>query len=247
MTANPMVQSILNDISIKVYQGSAYGKTGSRKERLLVLLCGSDHESEKVLKALDRAAERFGPLTVVLTAHGQRFYPAERLLKRESIGRVYLEAEHQDFEPWLKAVDRIWCPNITQSSLVKLSRGITDSLATCLLWWGLSMQKPVVLTLNAATHRTDSLPEAHGMRSLVETAVCQTADLGAELTRNYCWDPQGAVTETAAAPLAAKLIHEGNLTEQAGPQKRLTLTKGQLITPAARDLAKARGIDIVWK
>ena len=33
----------------------------------------------------------------------------------------------------------------------------------------------------------------------------------------------------------------------AGEQKKLILTKGQLITPAARDMARDRGIEITWK
>lgn len=249
MTANPLVKSILDEISIKIYQGSDYDgrKTAVKNKRPLVLLCGSDFERDKVLGALDRAAQKYGPLTVVLTRSAERFYPAEALSGRGSVSRVFLESDHSDMERWLKSVNQVWCPNITQNTLVKLSHGITDSMGTCLLWWALSLQKPVTLTLNAASHWTARLPGNHAMCNLLEEAVKQVETFGAHVTTEYGWDGQIEALEAVPTPITVKLIHEGNLMEQSGTQKKLTLKKGQLITPAARDLAKARGIEIQWQ
>lgn len=249
MTANPLVKSILDEIAIKIYQGSEYDgkKSAAKNERPLVLLCGSDFEKDRVLGAIDLAAQKYGPLTVALTSNAERFYPADALKKRAGIGRVYLEADHGDMERWLGSVKRVWCPNITQTTLVKLSRGITDSMATCLLWWALSMEKPVILTIGAASRRIGKLPGNHPMCLLLDEAVRQVEAFGAQMTDEYSWNPKSEASETISSPLAVRLIHESNLLEQAGVQKKLTLTKGQLITPAARDMAKARGIEIHWK
>lgn len=249
MTADQLVKSILDEISIKVYQGSEYGRTkpNAKNGRPLVLLCGSDFQKEQVLAALDKAARQYGPLTVALTSSAERFFPAEALRKRESVSRVYLESDHGELDRWLQTVQRVWCPNITQKTLVKLSQGITDSLGTCLLWWALSLEKPVSLTVNAACHRTAALPGTHAMCRLLDDAVSKVQEFGARISTEFDWVNDAKPTETAPCPPSVKLIHEGNLAEQAGPEKRLTLTKGQLITPAAKDLAKARGIDIQWK
>lgn len=249
MTANPLVKSILDEISIKVYQGSDYGggNSAGKSGRPLVLLCGSDYEKDKVLGAIDRAAKKHGPLTVALTRNAEKFFPAEALKTRESVSRVYLESDHGDMERWLKSVKTVWCPNITQNTLVKLSRGITDSLGTCLLWWALSLEKPVVLTMNAASHWTARLPGNHAMCLLLEEAGRQAEAFGARMTTDYCWDPALELSEGIVEQVAVRLIHEGNLMALAGTQKKLNICKGQLITPAARDLAKARGIELQWK
>lgn len=250
MTANPLVKSILDDISIKIYQGSDYdGKTAAAKsQRPLVLLCGSDFEKDQVLKALDETARKYGPLTVALTRHAERFYPVEALRKRDSISRVFTESDDQDMERWLKSVHRIWCPNVTQNTVVKLSKGMTDSMSTCLLWWGLTMEKPVTLTVNAASHWTARLPGNHAMCMVLDEALKQVEAFGARMVTDYSGDlPQAEPDEVLTNPASIRLIHESNLMAAAGLQKKLTLTKGQLITPAARDMARDRGIEITWK
>ncbi len=248
MTANPLIQSILDEISIKIYQGSDYDgkKSAAKNQRPLVLLCGSDFDKDQVLGAMDRAAQKHGALTVVLTRNAEKFFPPEVLKKRDGVSRVYLESDHGDMERWLKSVKRVWCPNITQNTLVKLSRGITDSLGTCLLWWALTQEKPVTLTLNAASHWTAKLPGNHAMCMVLDEAAKQVEAFGAHITTEYCWDLKTETPETVSTPSAVRLIHEGNLVAEAGTQKKLTLTKGQLITPAAKDLAGARGIEITW-
>lgn len=249
MTANPLVKSILDEISIKIYQGSDYDgrKAAAKNQRPLVLLCGSDFEKDQVLKALDRAAQKYGPLTVALTRHAERFYPAETLRKRDSVGKVFTESDDGDMERWLKSVHRIWCPNVTQNTLVKLSKGMTDSMSTCLLWWGLTMEKPVTLTINAASHWTAKLPGNHAMCMVLDEALKQVEAFGARMITDYCEDPQEPASEAPATLTGVRLIHEGNLMAEAGTQKKLTLSKGQLITPAAKDMASARGIEITWK
>lgn len=246
MTVNPMVESILDEISIKVCQGSVYaGKKGAAGGRPLVLLCGSDFEKEEVLKALDGAAKLYGPLVVALTGSAESFFSADALRKRESISRVLLESDRNEMGRWLKSVKRVWCPNISQSTLIKLSHGITDSMGTCLLWWALSFQIPVTLTVNAACRWTARLPENHAMTHVLEEAVKRVEAFGAVLTTRYSWEAQDAGEPlTSEAVKSVKLIHEGNLMELAGKSKKLVLLKGQLITPAARDMAKARGIEI---
>lgn len=246
MTVNPMVESILDEISIKVCQGSVYaGRKGAADGRPLVLLCGSDFEKDEVLKALDVAAKRYGPLTVALTASAEAFFSAEALKKRESVSRVLLESDRSEMGRWLKSVKRVWCPNVSQSTLSKLSHGITDSMGTCLLWWALSFQLPVILTVNAACRWTARLPENHPMIQVLDEAAKKVESFGATLTTRYSLEEQGeADTPSLEVTKSVKLIHEGNLMALAGKEKRLTLSKGQLITPAARDLAKIRGVEI---
>ncbi len=246
MTVNPLVESILDEISIKVCQGSVYaGRKGAAGSRPLVLLCGSDFEKEEVLKALDAAAKSHGPLVVALTASAEAFFSADALKKRGSVSRVLLESDRSEMGRWLKSVKQLWCPNISQSTLTKLSHGITDSMGTCLLWWALSFQIPVTLTVNAACRWTARLPESHPMIQVLDEAVKKVETFGAILTTHYSWEIHDD-QETPSSPVtkSVKLIHEGNLMALAGKAKELTLSKGQLITPAARDLAKARGIEI---
>jgi hypothetical protein len=245
MTVNPLVESILDEIAIKVIQGNAYtGKKSSAAGRPLVLLCGSDFEREQVLKALDAAAKASGPLTVALTRSAEAFFKVEDLKKRASVSRVLLESDRDDMGRWLKSVKQVWCPNVTQNTLVKLSQGMTDSMGTCILWWALSYQIPVTLNVSSACRWTARLPKNHAMTLVLDEAAKRVEAFGAQLTTEYGWK---AELETAARPPenhSVKLVHEGNLMDLVGTQKKLTLSKGQLITPAARDLAKARGIEI---
>lgn len=246
MTLNPLVESILDEISIKVCQGSVYsGSKASGGGRPLVLLCGSDFEKEEVLKALDAAAKDHGPLVVALTASAEAFFSAEALRKRESVSRVLLESDRSEMGRWLKSVKRVWCPNVSQSTLTKLSHGITDSMGTCLLWWALSFQLPVTLTVNAACRWTARLPENHPMTEVLQEAAKKVEAFGAILTTQYTWAVHGETEAVPSAPAkTVKLIHEGNLMALVGKDKKLVLFRGQLITPAARDLAKARKIEI---
>lgn len=244
MTANPLVKDILDNISIKVFRGSEYdGPRAGAGKAPLVLLCGSDFEKEKVLKALDEASETFGPLVVALTRSGEGFFDPERLRQRKSVRRVVTEAEHGDAAQWLKGAGSVWCPNVTQNTLVKLSQGLTDSLGPCLLWWALSMQLPVRLNVSSCRRWTERLPQGHPMGQLLEETIRKVVSFGAECD-SACCAGQAPQPEAGVSASAVRLIHEGNLLELAGTQKKLTLAKGQLITPAARDLAKARGIEI---
>lgn len=244
MTANPLVKDILEGISIKVCRGSEYqGPRAGAGKAPLVLLCGSDHDQAKVLKSLEEAAAVHGPLTVALTRNAELFFPVETLRQHKSIRRVVTEADHGDMGLWLKTAGSVWCPNITQNTLVKLSQGLTESLGPCILWWALSAQLPVVLQTGACTKWTARLPQGHPMGQVVAEAIRKVEAFGAQILSDCQWGAEAATPQVSEVS-AVRLIHEGNLLELAGTQKRLTVAKGQLITPAARDLAKAKGIEI---
>lgn len=244
MTDNQLVRGILEDISIKVCQGSSYEGRRSSSSRTLVLLCGSDYRKAEVLKAMDAAARECGPLTVALTGNAESFFSPESLKQREAIGRVLVESDFKDMDRWLKNIGRVWCPNITQNTLVKVSRGITDSLGPCLLWWALSKGIPVQLAPESASHTTASLPENHPMKGIVREALKQVLSFGAVLAAEGKAEATEVVVKKEAGVQFVKLIHEGNLLSVAGTGKSLALAKGQLITPAARDMAKTMGIEI---
>lgn len=247
MIANDLVKGILDNISIKVYSGETYkGPIGSTT-RVLVLLCGSDFEKNTILKRIDQMVAEGCALTVVLSPNAEDFYSAESLKGRLGAGQVYTQKDRSGMERWLKSVQGLWCPNVTQSTLAKLSMGITDSLATCLIWRALAMEKSVMLTVNAAAHWTANLPEGHEMKKMLQDHLKKLEAFGAQLTTTYMIAEDMPVEAVQATSSDVRLVHEGNLLELVGTQKMLVLKKGQLITPAAKDLAKSRGIKLDWK
>jgi len=249
MTANDLVKGILNDISIKVYQGKEYsGGSTTRKKRGAILLCGSNHNRPQVLKSILQAGLDEGSVTVLITRSGEMFFSAKDFEGKTGISRVLMESQNPNSGGILKQIDWLWCPNITQASLAKLATGITDTMAVCTLWAMLAAQKPVRLTVDGVVRRAEALPQGHPMRQLMDRHLQTAESFGATLETGY--DPLKAEVLETAEPKnqkAVRLIHEGNLNQVAEPNQQLILTKGQIITPAARDLAKSRNIEILWK
>jgi ethanolamine utilization protein len=166
--------------------------------------------------------------------------------------KVYLESEGYNGHEIAKGTDMAIAVNITQNTLAKLAVGIQDSMVSNILWMLLLEGVKVVMNTQSVFEGAQPLDKNPVMRSVFEGYVEKVMSFGAEMIDGHKYQAlfnQAAEIADVMVPVkevvtAQKLINEQAILNLNSDVKELVLQKGQIITPAAKDLANARRITI---
>lgn len=252
MSNKELIKNILNDISMKVYVGknltTSYSSGGMN--RVLVLFNGSDVASDKILAGLKDLKSQGCIMKLAFSKEAEHLLCVDDIVSALDPFKVYLESEGYNGHDIAKGTDMAIAPNITQNTLAKLAVGIQDSMVSNILWMLLLEGVKVTLNTQSVFEGAQPLSKNPMMRQVFESHIEKVVAYGAEIveeyryTRTQTFDIETAPVQVKEATAPQKLVNEQAILDLKSDVKELVLQKGQIITPAAKDLANARRISI---
>ncbi|ATW27980.1 flavoprotein [Candidatus Formimonas warabiya] len=250
MEADILVEKIVQEVLKKLQPGGG--------KKILALFCGGTIGSKEGRAELKKLMGEGYDCQVALSPAAERVLGLDWVRSELGDVPVFTEAAGKNPGAILKETDILLVPVLTFNSAAKVAGGICDTLVTNLIMQGLFLGKPVIAARNAcdlqnpvrvklgmtrANQRYQDLFSAH-LKCLEEYGINLAAaeDLGAavkgEKKENRC--PSGEIKKEAY--FHGRVLSATDVALWTG--QVLCVEKNTLITPAARDLASDRGIQI---
>lgn len=227
--------------------------------KALAIFTGGTIGFEAALLQLQQLQSLNTGLTVVLSAAAERVLDTGRIL--EALGGAVPLVTSTDPYPGqaLGAADVLLIPVLTQNSTAKLAHTLADSMALTLILQALMLGKPVIAAVNAADpddpwrarkNMTNSSP---ALRAALASNLKKIQTYGIKLTpvEQLAGAAQQALAKGimpwATGSPAKKPVLHADLVKDAGHSGRIEVARGTIVTPLARDLARALNVTIIVK
>lgn len=241
---------------------------GSKKA--LVIFCGGRMGLEEGLKEICRLSSDGFDLQAALSPAAENLLGADNI--RSRLGNVPVFTEKNGRMPMeiIREKDVIIVPMLTLNSAAKIAHGIADNLVTNLIMMGLFSGIPVVAakdgcdienlaqkkiypSINNRFHKNifnENLKTLEKIGIVLAPARNLEEKVLNTVKRGNTDRPESSGTETGAKKAAGpgenikrQVLTTGDLNQLT--DSILKVDGNTLITPAARDLARERGIDII--
>jgi hypothetical protein len=239
-------------------QVGSTAKTDSEKalpsgKKVLALFTGGYAKLSEALAQIEKLIQGYCSVDVVMSQSAVNVIGQDKI--RAISGITSLICEPDVSISSLKLVqksDVIIVPVLTRNTATKVALGITDTLVTNIIMQALISAKPIIAARNSADPSDADCPCV---------AMPNTPPVLIKLAENYLQKLESYgmklvdVTEIAQIVLSDvnkgdsldhKLITQETIDKLPKSTKRVTVAKGSIITPLARDVAKERGIEIVF-
>ncbi len=222
-------------------------------EKVLALFTGGYTKLSEALTQIEKLIQASCSVDVVMSQSATKVIGQDKI--RSISGIASLVCEPDDSISSLEAIqksDVIIVPVLTRNSAAKLALGITDTLVTNILMQALISAKPVIAARNAADPNDADCPCVRmpdtplGLIKLAENYLQKLESYGIKLVDAS--EIAGIVLSDTkkADSLEQKLITPETINNLSPNTKRISVAKGTLITPLAKDAAREREIEIVF-
>lgn len=231
--------------------------------RALAVFTGGTIGFETGLQQLQQLQSQDTGLTVVLSAAAEQVLDTGRILQVLGAAVPLVTSTSPYPGQALQAADVLLIPVLTQNSAAKLAHTLADSMALTLILQALQLGKPVIAAVNAAdpddirrvqNNMARALP---ALRAALASNLKQIAAYGIKLTpvEKMAGAAQAALARAidikpgAADPPAGKRILHADMVKDAAAAgtKTLEIARGTIVTPLARDIARALHVDLIVK
>lgn len=231
----------------------------SPSRKALAIFTGGTIGLEQSLLELQKIQALHIEVSVVLSAAAEQVIGINRI--KEQLGSaINLVTVHSPYPgKLLREADIVLVPVLTQNTAAKLAYTLSDTLPSTLIMQALMLGKPVLAAINAADPQDDwrikkdmgkcppALSEAlrQNLRRIenfgiklvkVEELAIGSQKIMDSMVKKTVHPPQGkrSVMDAEAIKAAAR-----------NGLSSITVSKGMIITPLARDVAREYGINIV--
>ncbi|HHG8772944.1 TPA: flavoprotein [Raoultella planticola] len=213
----------------------------SRSRVMRVVLSGEDLTTLPATLDCLSALDRSGYLLVIAFSHSAT-QSSLHTSCLEALARrgVHVLCDNQAPAQTAAAFNALFLPALSTNSLSKIALGLRDNLVCRWAFHALSLNKPTIVTLNAECRQdsTHLLPPA--LRARLTHYLATLAEYGVTIIGQPGANPPSSPSASAARPL----ITRSDVRRQ--PKGAvLHIDRRTLITPAARDELRDRGITLV--
>jgi len=221
---------------------------------LLAVFCGAKAALPTALAQTRQLAGAGFTITAVLSPAAGAVVGEGTIRSAVELAGVVRAGAEADLMKLSAAAEAAVVPVLSRNTAAKLAAGITDTVAASAIMYALAQGKPVVAARNGADPddpecfcsglptmptalRRELLAHLDALASYGVTLV-DANDLAAEVLRRLS-------ASAARASGDRRLITERDVMEAAEAGRDIVLSRGTIITPAARDAALRRGVRIV--
>lgn len=243
MDTNALVDRIVEEVLKKL--------NSVNKKRILALFSGGTIGSKEAFKELKSLSEAGYECQAVLSPAAEMVLGVERL--QTELGQMPIFTEKNGLKPGelLKNTDTLLVPVLTLNSAAKVATGIADNLITTIIMQALLMGKPVIAAQNACDPDNPvrmKLGMNQGNQKYIRlfSQNLQTLrDYGINLVDagSLAAAVRGKSKEDGGLIFNKRVLSAADMALCQGPT--FIVGKNTLITPAARDMAEKRGINII--
>jgi len=229
-------------------------KVPTDKKKVLAIFTGGYTKFQESISQVERLIQESYNVDAVMSQSAMNVIGQEKIRGISGLSRLICEPESSISSLELvQKSDAIIVPILTRNSAAKVALGIPDTLATNIIMQALISGKSVIAAKNSADPdqancpciATPNTPPA--LITLAKDYLQKLESYGIKLVD---------VTELADAVinrlnkdksgvLEQKLITQDIIEGLPQGTKQITVTKGSIITPLAKDFAKEHGIQII--
>lgn len=255
MAKNKITLNVLAGITKKMNKGIGNGSN----DKALVVFNGSNIRLNKRIEELKKLKEYGIDISIAFSFISERVLDIDYIINALNPVEVYREENIFDLEYIVEDCSYIIGPNITMNTLSKVSLGIIDSFISNILWTFLYKGKKTYLDLTSVTNYLGERCKNQEISNIIESHINTLKSMGAiemeegkyiekiiNANKSYHVEKEnkGDNNFNRDDKKINKVITERDLINQFTANKPITLPKGTIVTPLARDKARDLGIKI---
>ncbi|SCZ04705.1 flavoprotein [Alkaliphilus peptidifermentans] len=232
---------------------------------LMVALTGTNIGLDEAMRELTVIRKQGFTMDIVVSNSGEEILDIKEICRQLSPKEVYTENLSLMKEGFMEEIDGVIVPLATQNTAFKLVLGIQDQLIPRLLWQALWQGKPVWMNLEDLTQYKGFPTKQPFMLEKVKENIKQLEKMGIkhlkrpfniqellleiENCTNYNINLVSTTNtltnkETFTAEYSRQVITEKDILTANTSLGEMIVPKGAIVTPLAKDTAKALGIQI---
>lgn len=243
--------NVLEDIS-KRLKGSNSPSIG---EKVLVVITGANIGLAKRIDLIKELKNKGVQISLVFSFMAEQLVDLKKIIRDLSPINIYKEEDVFNLKDIVREHSMIIGPNITTSTLAKVSSGMIDSFVPTLIWTFLYQDKKVFLDFTSVRNYLGEETKIKKISDILEDHITVVKKMGAiEISEdNYLKSISSKFEDNK---INLNMIKDENrdkkvITEKdisiLSPNQDLILANGTIITPLAKDKAKEMNIKIEIK
>lgn len=262
MSRYNQTQRIIEHLILKSNKNDS--KKGNSKH-LMIALTGTDINREQVYKDLAVLRGEGYTMDIVISDSGEEINDIDEIRRLLSPREIYTEKLPLVREGYLEDYDGFLVPLITQNTAIKLAMGIQDQLIPRMLWQALWQGKPVwmnfqdILQYKGLSTKTPYLVEKlkgtitelkkMGVRAYDIPFNFQEFNKVFNSNKNSMGDLKGFSSPKVELNNSEErlVITERDILTSKPSNGEMMIPAGAIITPLAKDTAKALGLKLIRK
>lgn len=239
MASTLIASNVLNSISYRL-KGDVY-----ENDKILILLTGSTLDVDNKLLKLKSLKDKGFDLSIGFSFVAEKILDVDRVKSTLNPSKIYREEDIFNLNSISNMYSILICPNLTMSTLSKISLGTIDTFVSNIVWTFLYQGKEVYLDFNSVRHYLGMESKSKGIKELIDIYINSVLNMGAI---EVSWERLDFKKENKFY----KEINKNNASKDLITErdimnlnkKILVLRSDTLITPLARDKARELGIEI---
>jgi len=229
-------------------------KAPSDKKRILALFTGGYTELKEAISQVERLIQESYVIDAVMSQSAVNVIGKEKIRGISGLGRLICEPDSSISSLELvQESDALVVPILTRNSSAKLALGITDTLVTNIIMQALISGKPIIAARNSADPDPANCPciatpdTPPALIKLAKDYLKKLESYGMKLVdvNELANAVNNELNKSSNDILEQKLITQDTIEKLPQGTKQITVAKGSIITPLARDFAKDHGIQII--
>lgn len=244
-----ITSNVLEDVARRI---KGEGITNDRK-RALVVLNGSDIELDKKIQLIKDIKTAGIEISLAFSFMSEKLLDKEKIIRILSPRNIYGEEDVFQLKEIVMEYDLIIDPNITVNTLSKVSLGMIDSFISTLIWTFIYKGKSVYVDFNSVRNYLGEESENKAVNQLIENHILSIREMGViEIDESSYLEKISGLKNNIENQFDLnkemsnkKVITQSDILSLS--TKTLTLEKGTIITPLAKDKAREMNISIQVK
>ncbi|SET52822.1 hypothetical protein SAMN05660297_02683 [Natronincola peptidivorans] len=220
-----------------------------KKEHLMIVFTGTVTDQEKYLKQLEGLKNQGYSFDFTISSNGEKLLNIDELCKLLQPRKVYRESSSSIEVNSMEGIEGILVPLATQNTAIKLSLGIQDQLIPKLLWEALWMGKPIWMNYKSLSEYKGTTTSNPYIQEKIKLVLLELEKMGVKSLE--CFDDirksplDNFDVKNEKASTGHRVITERDVLAFDSSNLNMMVPSDAIITPLAKDTAKARGIKII--
>lgn len=238
-------QKIMEHLILK--NNKTFSKEDNR--RLMIAFTGTTTGQQEIVKQLENLRSKGYSFDFIFSIHGEKLLNIDELSRRLQPRKIYRESNLSIGHSFMEGIEGVLVPLLTQNTAIKLSLGIQDQLIPKLLWEALWMGKPIWMNLKGLLEYKGVTSSNLYMTEKLKLVLLELEKMGVKSLDAFenigKSIPQHLDIKNKETIIEQRVITERDVLTFDTSSVDMIVASDTIITPLAKDTAKARGIRII--
>ncbi|WP_425060125.1 Coenzyme A biosynthesis bifunctional protein CoaBC [Sporomusa carbonis] len=262
MDNEKLVELVTTEVlrQLKQLNGTGQLQPGGARYKALAIFTGGTIGLDTGLEELSSIQALNTEITVVLSEAAEKIVGVNRI--QEKLGSHINIVTTQSPYPgkFLREADIVLVPVLTQNTAAKLAYTLSDTMVSTLILQALMFGKPVIAAVNAADPQDswrvqkNMAKSSPALREALQANLNKIETYGIQLTpvENLTTQAKKVMFREVKPRPVREITSKKQVLDAATVKsavqsgaKTLTVTKGTLVTPLARDIARENNVEIL--